>query len=206
LRASNQSLNERYCQQIRQLQKIIRISDHYQLMLQETNEKLAIASTQDALTSLPNRRFMQERLDAETAKVQRSKKTFSLALIDIDHFKLINDEWGHAVGDTALVCLADELKHRLRIYDVCARWGGEEFLILLPDTSGEAAVEIANRLREYTDAISSSELPESVRLSISIGVASHSRDEEWDTTLKNADDALYQAKHSGRNRVALFKG
>jgi diguanylate cyclase (GGDEF)-like protein len=205
LRESNQTLNERYCQQIRQLQKIIRISDHYQQMLQETNEKLKIASTRDPLTDLPNRRFLQERIESETAKVERGNGSFSLALLDIDHFKQIIDAWGHHAGDKALVGLAKLLKNQLRLYDVCGRWGGEEFLILLPDTTGEAALDIASRLCAKVDSMTVPELPDGIRLSVSIGIAHHSPDEKWDETLKHADDALYAAKHGGRNRVSLFQ-
>ena len=204
LRASNKSLNERYCQQIRQLQKIIRISDHYQKMLQDTNEQLKIASTQDPLTHLPNRRLMHNHLDAETAKAARGHAPFALDLIDVDHFKNINDQWGHDVGDTALVCLADKLRADLRLYDVCARWGGEEFLILLPETDGPAAFEIAERLRIAVSQLRCPGLPDDARLSLSIGVVQHTPQDTWDETLKHADTALYRAKAAGRNSTILY--
>jgi diguanylate cyclase (GGDEF)-like protein len=203
LQKSNQSLSGRYEKQLRQLQKIVRISDHYQHMLQEANERLHIASTQDPLTSLPNRRLMQDRLKSEAAKARRHKSTFSLALIDVDYFKTINDTWGHEVGDTALVCLSQELAQQLRGYDLCARWGGEEFLILLPETRGDEAIEIAHRLRMHVNALCVADLPEDVSLTISIGVAEHKTQDEWEVTLKRADDALYRAKASGRNCVSL---
>jgi diguanylate cyclase (GGDEF)-like protein len=203
LRESNQSLDERYQKQIHQIQKIVRISDRYQQMMQEMNEQLKIASTHDLLTSLPNRRLMQSRLKSEAAKAQRWNEPFSLLLVDMDHFKHVNDTWGHEVGDTALVCLARELVKQLRGYDLCARWGGEEFLVLLPETSGVEAVEIAQRLRRRADSLSTEELPSDICLSISIGVAQHHADNPWEATLKRADNALYIAKSEGRNRVAL---
>jgi diguanylate cyclase (GGDEF)-like protein len=146
---------------------------------------------------------MQDNLDAAVAKAERHGKPFSIALIDVDHFKRINDEWGHDVGDHALLCLTEELRKCLRAYDVCARWGGEEFLILLPETSGFDATEIANRLREQADQICSPALPAGASLAISVGVAEYFTGEKWDLTLKRADDALYRAKGTGRNCVVL---
>jgi diguanylate cyclase (GGDEF)-like protein len=203
LQQSNQSLSARYEKQFRQLQKIVRISDHYQRMLQEANERLHVASTQDPLTNLPNRRLMQDRLKSEAAKAHRHKSTFSLALIDVDFFKTINDTWGHEVGDAALVCLSQELAHQLRAYDLCARWGGEEFLVLFPETRGDEAIEIAHRLRTHANALCVTALPEDVNLSISIGVAEHKTQDEWEATLRRADEALYRAKAAGRNCVSL---
>lgn len=203
LRDSNKTLNERYCQQIRQLQKIIRISDHYQEMLQENNEHLKIASTQDPLTKLPNRRLMHKQLDSEAAKATRGHESFSLALIDVDYFKDINDQGGHEAGDLVLVCLAEKLIADLRPYDVCARWGGEEFLILLPETTGISALEIAERLRTDVSILNCPNLPAS-QLSLSIGVAQHMPENKWDETLRHADTALYQAKNGGRNRTILY--
>lgn len=202
LRESNQSLSERYEKQIRQLQRIVRVSDHYQRMLQETNEHLKIASTQDPLTRLPNRRLMQDRLKAETAKAQRSRQPFSLALIDLDLFKSINDTWGHDIGDAALVCLSREMTQHLRGYDICARWGGEEFLVLFPETHLKEAFEIAERLRQEANSFSSSQLPPDVQVSLSIGVAEHNPDDLWESTLKRADQALYVSKEAGRNKVS----
>jgi diguanylate cyclase (GGDEF)-like protein len=203
LRDSNQSLSARYGKQLRQIEKIVRISDHYQKMMREMHEQLKIVSSQDPLTALPNRRLMQERLKSEAAKARRCNTPFALALVDVDHFKHINDTWGHDIGDSTLVRLAQELVKQLRGYDLCARWGGEEFLALLPETTGAEALEIAHRLRLQADALSASVLPSEVRLSVSIGVAEHRPGELWESTLKRADDALYTAKSEGRNRVAL---
>jgi diguanylate cyclase (GGDEF)-like protein len=149
--------------------------------------------------------MMQERLKSEAAKVKRCGETFSLALVDVDHFKSINDTWGHDIGDSTLVRLGRELEKQLRGYDLCARWGGEEFLVLLPETKGAGAVEIAHRLRHRAAAISESVLPSGVRLTVSIGIAEHLPGELWETTFKRADDALYSAKTEGRNRVAFRK-
>jgi diguanylate cyclase len=203
LRERNQSLAERYRKQIKQLQKIVRISDHYQQMLRELNETLKVASTQDPLTNLANRRLMLDRLNAEAALFERHKQPFSLALADADFFKSINDEHGHETGDTALVAIARALSGALRAYDVCARWGGEEFLMLLPETDGANAQNLANRLRLTVEAIDTSALPSGIHLSISIGVAEHRPGATITETIRRADNALYEAKNSGRNRVVL---
>jgi diguanylate cyclase (GGDEF)-like protein len=199
LRDRNQSLADRYRKQIRQLQKIVRISDHYQQMLHDVNESLHIASTQDPLTGLPNRRLMLDRLNSEAALVERQKTTFCLALIDIDHFKQINDQFGHDVGDAVLVDIARTLAAGLRAYDICARWGGEEFMVLLPETTGPSSVEIAQRLQEHVNMMHHDRLPKGQRPSVSVGLAECNSTSSLADTIKRADMALYEAKCAGRN-------
>ncbi|HEX8552441.1 MAG TPA: biofilm regulation diguanylate cyclase SiaD [Abditibacteriaceae bacterium] len=203
LREHNESLAQRYRKQIRQLEKIVRISDHYQKMLHEMNMSLQVASTHDPLTGLPNRRLMLERLSAQTALSQRSKVPFSIAVADVDHFKTINDNFGHQTGDVVLNHIGRILGAALRPYDVCARWGGEEFLVLLPDTDGAEALEIANRLRVSLHEEELTELPGHHKLSMSVGVAQYNDGELFDETIKHADFALYDAKRQGRNCCIL---
>jgi diguanylate cyclase (GGDEF)-like protein len=203
LRQRNESLAERYRKQIRQLQKIVRISDHYQEMLREANEALKVASTQDHLTGLANRRLMIERLNSEAAAVQRNKNTFCIAVIDIDHFKQINDGYGHDVGDAVLIEVARGLSKTLRAYDVCARWGGEEFLVLLPETDGAQAQETANRIRSAISALRFQGLPPDLGLSVSVGLCQHAVEASVEESIKRADLALYEAKKQGRDRVVL---
>lgn len=203
MRERNRSLGDRYRKQMRQLQKIVRISDHYQEMMRDLNKALKTASTQDPLTGLPNRRLILERLNGEVALVERRDTPFSLALVDVDHFKRINDAFGHDTGDRALIAIAHALTTGLRAYDVCARWGGEEFLILLPETPGPAAVAIAERLRVLVDTLHDPQLPEGIEFSVSIGIAQHRADSPLADTIKRADLALYEAKDKGRNRIVL---
>lgn len=203
LRERNQSLTERYRKQLRQLQRIVRISDHYQGMLQDLNDQLKVASTHDLLTGLPNRRLMTERLESEVARCARSHAPFSILLGDVDRFKRVNDSFGHDVGDKALMHIARALSKGLRSYDTASRWGGEEFLLFLPDTPGEVALEVANRLRQSVEELRDAELPQGLALSISIGVAEHRVDADLNQTIKRADTALYTAKHTGRNRVCV---
>jgi diguanylate cyclase (GGDEF)-like protein len=203
LRERNESLNDRYRKQIRQLQKIVRISDHYQKMLQDLNDTLKVVSTQDPLTGLANRRLMLDRLEAEASLAERRSVMFSLALIDIDYFKRINDTFGHDIGDEALVCVARYLAAGLRAYDVCARWGGEEFMILFPETNSYTAAEIAERLRQQLAVLKCNSLPGDVYLTASFGIAEHQKGLPIKETIKRADNALYAAKHAGRDRVEI---
>lgn len=202
-RLQNLSVAERYRKQIRQMQKIARIADRYQDMLLDSNAQLKAASTHDQLTGLPNRRLMIERLTAEASSVDRRREAFSLALIDIDHFKKINDAYGHDAGDALLVSIAGALRETLRDYDLCARWGGEEFLILLPETDGAGALVIAERLRSIIENLRTNGVPEGAQPSVSIGLAEHRPQTEYSETIKRADVALYGAKHAGRNRISL---
>ena len=203
IRERNHSLADRYRKQLRQLQKIVRISDHYQEMLRELNQALKTASTQDPLTGLSNRRLMLERLNAEVASVERQRPSFSLVAVDIDHFKAVNDQHGHDIGDVALVAIAKVLTETLRAYDVCARWGGEEFMILLPETPGSIAQAISERLREKVETLHHPDLPATLKTSVSIGVAEHIPQSDLAETTKRADSALYAAKRAGRNCVVL---
>lgn len=203
LHERNHSLVERYRKQLRQLHKIMRISDQYQGVLQGMNENLRIASMQDALTELPNRRFMLDRLRDETAAMERGRDIFSLAVLDIDHFKIVNDDFGHDMGDKVLVMVAQKLLVALRAYDICARWGGEEFLVLLPETRLEQAAEVAERLRLSVESLECDEVLIGMKFTVSIGVAQHEKSRDFSATLKSADRALYEAKDRGRNCIVL---
>ncbi|GBG01163.1 GGDEF domain-containing protein [Azospira sp. I13] len=196
------SYAENYQRKVRQIEKIVRISDQYQVMLRELNERLHTISIQDELTGLPNRRFMQERLTQEIALVTRTSGRFCIALADIDRFKAINDTHGHAVGDAALAAVADILRANLREYDVCARWGGEEFLMLFPGCNVDDAAPLVERIRQGIGEARLSEAGlEDVSITISLGYTEFQLGESLDATLRRADDGLYRAKAEGRNRA-----
>ncbi len=143
-RQRGQTYFARYERQVSKLEKILRISDQYQVLLRELTEKLDYVSNNDALTGLPNRRFMSSRLtEAVALAVRRPERTFALAVADIDRFKSINDTHGHLVGDAVLKEVARGLRADLREYDICARWGGEEFLLFLPQCDARTATYIA---------------------------------------------------------------
>ncbi|SDT22767.1 GGDEF domain-containing protein [Pseudomonas oryzae] len=170
--------------------------------LTEQNLALEQLATTDPLTGLANRRRLFEQLDHEAARHRRSLQPLSLLLIDIDHFKRVNDNWGHNAGDHVLQGLARLLVSGLRQVDLTARYGGEEFLVVLPDTGTEGALAAAELVRRR---VAASQLPlsddETLQLTVSIGVATLQDDESIPNLIDRADRALYQAKHQGRNQV-----
>lgn len=163
-------------------------------------EEVQRLATHDELTGLANRRHMQERLAQEQYRFQRQGHPFSIAVIDLDHFKLVNDAQGHAGGDKVLRAFAGEAVSALRTSDLIARWGGEEFLLLLPDTRGPQALASLERLLVRVRA-----LPHGIGplLSFSAGVTEYRRDEAVTDTVARADREMYEAKHAGRNTVRL---
>ncbi len=165
-----------------------------------TLERMAMT---DALTGLPNRRYLFERLDLEMGRAVRYERPLALIIVDIDHFKRVNDIHGHRFGDFVLTEAARVLRNNLRESDVVARYGGEEFAVLLPETNVEQAEAVAEKLR---GAFAERELRErdaAVALTISAGVAATSvlAVEDGETLVARADAALYEAKRQGRDRV-----
>lgn len=163
-----------------------------------------VLSAADSLTGLMNRRSFEERWEGEVARSRRYGRPISIAAIDIDYFKQFNDTYGHAAGDTALRSIARVIRSRVRAQDFVARFGGEEFVVALPETSSASAVAIADELRrviaESPITISGSRTP--VGVTVSIGVASWPEyGEEISRLLDRADDRLYEAKLAGRDQV-----
>jgi len=159
---------------------------------------------QDDLTGLNNRRSIQRLLEQQLAVMQRSSRPLALLLVDVDHFKRVNDTHGHLSGDQALRAIADRLQERLRAQDLVGRWGGEEFIAILPDTDQAGARHLAETLRQAVEQLRMVSLVGTpMPLTISIGV--HARDaprgDERDDMIGAVDRALYLAKQNGRNRV-----
>jgi diguanylate cyclase (GGDEF)-like protein len=174
--------------------------DSQRRQLRETLAKVENMATRDALTGLYNRRFMQDKLEDCVRRYDRYGEPFTLALVDLDHFKRTNDQFGHRAGDQALMAFAAAATMVLRDSDVVARWGGEEFIFLLPNTSGHKARVAMERLRLTLDeAVISPQWP-NLRVRFSSGLAVHSRAAGLAHTLERADQALYRAKQGGRNR------
>jgi diguanylate cyclase (GGDEF)-like protein len=167
------------------------------------NRKLEQATLIDFLTGLPNRRYLIDRLGQEWAAAQRNARELACLVLDVDHFKAINDQHGHDTGDAVLRALAQLLMDYTRKPDTACRFGGEEFVVVLPETSLEAACQIAERLRIVTQQQLGSRVPALSRpVTVSIGVAARTSEmESFEEMLKRADAALYQAKSRGRNRV-----
>ena len=179
-------------------------------MQRELKNKLRFAleySAHDALTGLYNRRYFERRLREESAHAKRHKRPFSLVLVDLDHFKLVNDTYGHEDGDRVLCHLAELLGGTLREDDVACRFGGEEFVILLRATPGPAARVVANRLRAEVAsnpiALGPKDEMRHVTLSGGVAAADERNNYDVDNIIDRADKALYRAKRGGRNRIEM---
>lgn len=171
--------------------------------LHDANDRLARAALHDALTGLLNRRGLMERIELERVRSLRSQKPFSIVLGDLDFFKSINDRHGHQAGDAVLEGVGRLMDGTVRKQDAAARWGGEEFMILLPETAASGALVVAEKLRHRIEEHVFEAKGARIPVTMTFGVA------EWDSSLsvdactKRADEALYAGKHAGRNRVVL---
>jgi two-component system, cell cycle response regulator len=174
--------------------------------LSDMNDKLLRISLTDGLTGVDNRRALEQRLHEMFEHSLRLHEPVSVVMCDIDHFKKVNDTYGHAAGDEVLKQFANILKEEAREIDRVGRYGGEEFLLLLPGTVLDAAVTFAERLRQKVDAHTFSYEGGTLKRTVSFGVASwpHPKIKGREGMLKAADDALYVAKETGRNRVVRF--
>nr|WP_180202026.1 diguanylate cyclase [Pseudomonas sp. SbOxS1]NYU01305.1 diguanylate cyclase [Pseudomonas sp. SbOxS1] len=167
--------------------------------LEEQRQKALI----DPLTGLPNRAAWSERLEHEIGQWQQHGNTLMLAMLDLDHFKRINDNYGHLAGDKVLKIIASVLRKRLRKTDFIARFGGEEFVLLMPSTVPANGMKLLEALRAAIEACPFHFRGEPVTITVSIGLAAFRPGEHGDAVLKRADQALYRAKNAGRNRVEL---
>jgi len=175
------------------------ISAH--VALEEAHRHLLQLSRKDRLTGLYNRAALGELLKAEIERARRYQQLFSVAMMDIDHFKRINDRYGHDAGDKVLAQIGAILDRNLRQPDMVGRWGGEEFLIMVPNNTAQGAAQLADRIRQYIKKIPETLIPEPI--SASFGVSQLQPDQGSDQLLYQADMALYQAKNQGRDRVVI---
>ena len=171
-------------------------------LLQAQTAKLEELATTDALTGAYNRRKFNGLILAEIARVRRYEHPLSLLILDIDHFKRVNDTHGHEAGDEVLVVLAGLIRAGIRATDSLARWGGEEFVVLSPEVTVDEAMGLAERLRSAAGAY---EYSFAGRVTVSIGVAQHRAGETPDELFARADEALYAAKEGGRDRVEVAR-
>lgn len=155
----------------------------------------------DELTGFYNRRHFMELLENEKSRAARSGALFSLVMIDIDHFKKVNDKYGHLVGDQLLRTFATITRNNLRSTDFCGRYGGEEFLIILTQTTIHLTEVFAERLRQQVEGSLFSDLDPDFKITVSLGVAEYQMSEDTEKMISRVDDALYKAKKGGRNRV-----
>ncbi|MEO8878631.1 MAG: diguanylate cyclase [Polyangiaceae bacterium] len=201
-------MNNGYALLVRRLEALVAEKDQLTAELQRANSELANLAATDSLTQLPNKRSFNEVLARELAIADRNATPLSLLVVDVDHFKKVNDTWGHATGDVVLAHLAEILRGSLRTSDFAARYGGEEFVVLLPCTAQEGASLVAERIRASLadKPVDSPKGP--LPIQVSIGLASVPGPGCRDGAQKlfeRADAALYEAKNGGRNRVACAK-
>lgn len=171
------------------------------LELEKALQTIQELANHDALTGLHNRRHLELALQHEVSQSQRSQRPFCVCLVDIDHFKIINDKHGHQAGDVALKGFADSVQPGLRKSDHFGRYGGEEFLAILTNTELAGAVVWAEHLRDKIAQLRFPAIRDDFHITVSIGVAQYCSDEQVDKTVARADQALYCAKSAGRNRV-----
>lgn len=176
----------------------------YQGELQKTVERLHVMATIDSLTGVCNRRHFLDRLETEVARAKRFNEPLSIAMLDADHFKSINDTHGHAVGDDVLRALTRACVEMLRRHDIVGRLGGEEFAICMPETTMDKAQIVCDRLRQTIAGLKVKSGEDLVQFTVSMGVTQfQSEHDTLESCMSRADAALYQAKNQGRNQVIL---
>ena len=184
-------------------QRLRQRMDEVEYLHQELREQ----ALRDGLTGLYNRRYLNDVLNRETVRTDRDQSSMSFVMLDVDNFKTVNDTFGHQVGDQILVQLANLFSTQARGSDIVCRYGGEEFLLLLPSTSLEAAGSRAEEIRKKAELLIGQIDGQNVRVTLSFGIAAYpDHGSHWEQVVSNADKALYQSKHNGRNRVTVWQG
>ncbi|MEN6475001.1 MAG: diguanylate cyclase [Syntrophaceae bacterium] len=203
-RSLEHKVEERTAELIRvnqELQREIGVRKQIETALMESERRYRELSIKDSLTGLYNMRHFHTQIESEVARAKRYGEPFSLLLLDIDNFKDFNDRWGHLEGDKVLVALADTIRECMRRTDSAYRYGGEEFTVALPSTSGAEAVKVAERIRIGFAAQSFQVGDSTVTLSASVGVTQYRAPEELTCLLDRADKHMYTAKRHGKNRI-----
>jgi len=180
----------------------------YRDTLKRLNKELEALSTLDPLTKLPNRRYFASQIAYEIAINKRYNHDATLVIIDIDHFKEVNDKYGHLAGDFILKELGDFLKHNVRESDTVCRWGGEEFMLLLSHTDLKGAEILSERLRRKIESYMFLFEDKHINITVSAGITrlDHEKEDAFNISYARADEALYKAKNSGRNQIVIIKG
>ncbi len=179
---------------------LARVANH--IKLKKQHDTLLFLAMRDQLTKLFNRHYMLETANQRVARAKRKNTDISLLMMDIDHFKLINDTYGHAEGDVVLKTFAELLMQESRHEDIVARFGGEEFVFFLDECDINTAKKIAERIRSKTERLN----PNNIKVTVSIGISQlRISEENFSGLVKRADDAMYKAKEKGRNRIIIDK-
>ncbi len=200
LRQAKAQLETRVEERTRELNRALVDVGDLAAQLNESLHQVELLATTDALTEIYNRRKFDEVVDVEHQRAKREDAPFSLIMFDIDHFKRVNDRFGHSIGDQVLKGLSRLIRGFVRQGDILIRWGGEEFLLLLPTTLIDEAGPFAERIRREVERKSFSPVG---KITISLGVAQFRPGDSIDALLKRVDNAMYEAKQGGRNRVVV---
>ncbi len=195
---------EKLAEETEKLNNLITSTDW--LLAQVSKDLAAMVNSKDPLTRMFTRRYLPSIIQQEIHYCLENNVCLGVIMVDLDHFKRINDQFGHAVGDTVLNHIASLLQASIRAYDYVFRYGGEEFLILINNTDQASCLSIAEEIRKKIEISKIHELPLLNKpVTVSLGVALFDKHPDYERLIKHADDALYSAKEKGRNRVELFR-
>lgn len=198
-----QQLHELYLTLSKRTERLIKEKKQLETQLGNMNRSLDLATRIDPMTGLANRRGIMEMIEQEFSRAHRHQRPTSIIMADLDYFKKVNDTHGFNTGDDVLVEVSRVLKSCLRNEDICSRWGGEEFLILLPETPLEGALAVANKIRESVAMTEFKANRPGIQITISLGICEYHPDQNIFEAISRADQALHQAKLGGRNRAIV---
>jgi len=198
-------LNEKSIQLERQVEKLTAENEQLKTQLVNMVRSLDLASRIDGMTGLANRRDIMEKIDREATRSQRHQHPFTIVLVNVDKFKQVNDTYGYNAGDDVLVEISRVLRSCVRNEDICARWGGEEFLLLLPETNAEASLSVANKVLESVSMTEFKANKPGIRITVSIGICEHDLSQSVQECISKVNQAVLLAKQNGRNRYIIAK-
>lgn len=187
------------------VEKLTSQNEHLKTELVNMVRSLDLASRVDGMTGLANRRDIMEKIDREATRSHRHQHPFTIILINIDKFGQVNETYGYNAGDDVLVEVSRVLRGCVRNEDICARWGGDEFLLLLAETSSEAALSVANKVLESISMTEFKANKPGIRITVSVGIGEHDPTQSVQECISKVNQALILAKQSGRNRYMVAK-
>jgi diguanylate cyclase (GGDEF)-like protein len=196
-------LHDLYCTLSQRTESMIREKSRMETQLANMSRSLDLATRIDPMTGLANRRAIMEMVEQEFSRANRHQRAASIIMADLDYFKKVNDTHGFNTGDDVLVEVSRVLRSCLRNEDICSRWGGEEFLVLLPETTLDGALAVANKIRESVSMTEFKVNRPGIQITISLGVCEYKPDQNIFEAISRADQALHQAKMGGRNRAMV---